>query len=56
MPWKVVAVPPSGELPRDSAFELLYSFPTKEEAEEHAKNFSGTAMKLILVEKEKAPA
>jgi hypothetical protein len=39
MKWKVVIVGPTGVAVDSSAFRLLYSFPTKEEAESHAESF-----------------
>jgi hypothetical protein len=49
MPWKVAIVGPSGAVFKDTnAFNLLYSFPTKEEAEAHAECFLKTGIKLAL--------
>jgi hypothetical protein len=48
MPWKVAIVGPSGAVFKDTnAFKLLYSFPTKEEAEAHAESFR-IVMKVAL--------
>jgi len=48
MSWKVVIVGPTGAALDRSAFGLLYSFPTREEAEEHAECFSKAGVKLAL--------
>ncbi len=45
---KVVIVGPTGPTLDGSAFGLLYSFPTREEAEEHAECFRHTSTKLAL--------
>jgi hypothetical protein len=39
---------PTGAALPGSAFELLYAFPSKEEAEEHAEGFRHTSTKLAL--------
>lgn len=46
--WKVVIVGPTGAALDGSAFGLLYSLPTREEAEEHAECFRHTGVKLAL--------
>ena len=46
--WKVVIVGPTGVAVDGSAFRLLYSFPTREEAEEHAKCFSKAGVKFPM--------
>ena len=46
--WKVAIVGPTGVAVDGSAFRLLYSFPTREEAEEHAECFRHTGVKLAL--------
>ncbi len=46
--WKVVIVGPKGAAIDGSAFGLLYSFPTRAEAEEHAKCFSKAGVRLAL--------
>ena len=46
--WKVVIVGPTGSVLTGSAFELLYSFPSKEEAEAHAACFNKAGVKLAL--------
>jgi hypothetical protein len=46
--WKVVIVGPTGAALEGSAFELLNSFPSKEEAENHAACFSKAGVKLAL--------
>ena len=49
MKWKVAFVGPTGAVYRDTnAFKLLYPFPTREEAEEHATSFSKTGIKYGL--------
>ncbi|MGA7791766.1 MAG: hypothetical protein WCA19_01925 [Candidatus Acidiferrales bacterium] len=50
MPWKVVIVGPTGAALTDTAFGLLYSFPTKEEAEAHAECFGFAGMKIVPCE------
>lgn len=47
MKWKVVIVGPTGITYNTSAFGLLYSFPTKEEAEAHAEAFRFADTKVI---------
>jgi hypothetical protein len=37
MRWKVVIAGPTGAVLAGTAFELLYAFPSKEEAERHAE-------------------
>src|SRR6266853_4794756 len=46
--WKVPIVGPTGVAVEGSAFRLLYSFPTREEAEEHAECFLHTGVRLAL--------
>ena len=46
--WKVAIVGPSGVAVEGAAFRLLYSFPTREEAEEHAECFRHTGVKLSI--------
>ena len=46
--WKVVIMGPKGVAVEGFAFSLLYSFPTREEAEEHAECFRHTGIKLAL--------
>jgi hypothetical protein len=49
MRWKVVVVGPAGKVYKDTdAFNLLYPFPTREEADEHAKCFRIVGMNLAL--------
>jgi len=48
MKWKVAIVGPTGAAVNTSAFRLLYSFPKKEEAEEHAECFRITGMSVTL--------
>ena len=43
--WKVVVVGPTGPTLNGSAFGVLYSFPTREEAQEHANCFRKTGIK-----------
>jgi hypothetical protein len=46
--WKVVIVGPTGAALDGFAFRLLYSFPSKEEAEEHAACFRKTGINYAL--------
>jgi len=46
--WKVAIVGPTGVAVEGSAFRLLYSFPTREEAEEHAECYRQTGANLAL--------
>jgi hypothetical protein len=46
--WKVVIVGPTGVAIDGSEFGLLYSFPTREEAEEHAECFRKTGIRYAL--------
>jgi len=48
--WKVAIVGPTGVAVEGFAFRLLYSFPTREEAEEHAECFRKTGIKYALCE------
>lgn len=50
--WKVVALGPAGTTANENnfGFRLLYSFPTREEAEKHAECFRAAGMKCILRE------
>jgi hypothetical protein len=48
MSYKVVILSSAGAALAGSAFELLYSFPTKEEAGKHADCFRHTGVKLAL--------
>ena len=48
--WKVVVVGPTGPTLDGSAFGVLYSFPTREEAEGHAACFSKTGTEYTLCE------
>jgi hypothetical protein len=50
--WKVAILGPTGAALTGSAFELLYAFPSKEEAEEHAECFRHTGVKLALCDAE----
>jgi|HubBroStandDraft_6_1064221.scaffolds.fasta_scaffold58029_6 hypothetical protein len=53
MNWKVVILGPTGRVYKDTnAFKLLYSFPTREEAEEHATCFSKTGIKYALADEQ----
>jgi len=52
MPWKVVIVGPTHVALTGAAFDLLYSFPTREAAGEHAKCFLNTGMKVALCDEE----
>jgi len=46
--WKVAILGPTGAAIGGSAFRLLYSFPTREEAEEHAACFNKAGVRLAL--------
>jgi len=46
--WKVVIVGPTGSALDGSAFELLYPFPTRAEAEAHAECFRKTEIKYAV--------
>ena len=46
--YKVTILGATGAVLASSAFELLYAFPTREEAEEHAECFRHTGVKLAL--------
>jgi hypothetical protein len=46
--WKVAILGPTGVAVKGSAFRLLYSFPTREEAEEHAECFRHSGGKFAL--------
>jgi hypothetical protein len=48
--WKVAILGPTGPALAGSAFDLLYAFPSKEEAEEHAECFGKAGVKLALCE------
>ena len=50
--WKVPILGPTGVAVDGSAFRLLYSFPTREEAEEHAECFRHTGIKLALCDEQ----
>ena len=50
MKWKVPIVGPTDAVQTNTAFELLYSFPTREEAEAHAECFRFAGMKIIPYE------
>jgi hypothetical protein len=50
MKWEVVAVGPIGAGLEGFAFRLLYSFPTREEAEAHAECFRIVGTKVIRSE------
>jgi hypothetical protein len=53
MKWKVVIVGPAGTVDTDTdAFKLLYSYPTLEEAEEHAKFLRIVGMKVALCDEQ----
>jgi len=53
MKWKVVIVGPTGTVyTGTNAFNLLYAFPSKEEAEEHAACFNKAGVKLALCDSE----
>jgi hypothetical protein len=55
--WKVAIVGPAGEIYTDtSAFKLLYSFPTREAAEEHAGFFRFVETKIIQCDERGAPS
>jgi hypothetical protein len=45
--WKVVIVGPTGAVLTGAAFDLLYSFPTREEAEAHAEAFRVAETNII---------
>jgi hypothetical protein len=47
MPWKVIIVGPTGAALIGAAFDLLYAFPTKKEAEAHAESFRIMETKVI---------
>jgi hypothetical protein len=48
--YEVVIVGPSGNVYTDTnAFKMLYPFPTREEAEEHADMLRVVGMKVALV-------
>jgi hypothetical protein len=46
--WKVAILGPTGVAVDGAAFRFLYSFPTREEAEEHAEGFRHTGVKVAL--------
>ena len=46
--WKVAIMGPTGVAVDGAGFRLLYAFPTREEAEEHAECFRHTGVKLAL--------
>ncbi len=48
MTWKVAIVGPAGAVVNTPAFELLYPFPSKEEAENHAECLRKTGIKYAL--------
>jgi hypothetical protein len=48
--WKVVIVVPTGAAIDGSAFELLFGFPDKEEAQAHADCFQKTGVKYALAD------
>jgi hypothetical protein len=50
--WKVAIVGPTGVAVNTPAFGLLYSFPTREEAEEHAVCFCKSGVKLALCDEQ----
>jgi hypothetical protein len=47
MKWRVVLVGKTAKVQSNSAFELLYSFPTREEAEAHAECFRFAGTKIV---------
>jgi hypothetical protein len=46
--WKVAILGPTGAGLAGSAFDLLYPFPSKEEAENHAECFRKTGIRYAL--------
>ena len=49
--WKVVIVGPAGEVYKDTnPFKMLYPFPTREEAEEHAKMLTAVGIKIAFTD------
>jgi hypothetical protein len=54
--WKVAILGPTGAAFAGSAFELLYAFSSKEEAEEHAEGFRHTGVKIALRDTERNPS
>jgi hypothetical protein len=57
MKYKVVTVGPTGNVYRDTnAFRLLYPFPTREAAEDHAKCFRTVGMNLALIDEQGNPS
>ncbi len=51
MKWKDAIAGPTGTVYKDTnAFRLLYPFPTKEEAQEHANCLQTVGVKVILSE------
>jgi len=50
--WKIAILGPTGAVLAGSAFELLYAFPSKEEAEAHAECFRHTGVKLALCDEQ----
>jgi hypothetical protein len=55
MKWKVVIVGPAGTVMDETASRLLYSFPSREEAEAHAECFRKTGIKLVLCDHGSTP-
>jgi hypothetical protein len=57
MKWKAAIVGLTGEVHTSTAaFQLLYSFPTREDAEAHVECFRTTGTKLALCEVPETPA
>jgi hypothetical protein len=51
--WRVVIVGPTGTVHKDTnAFKLSYPFPTRKEAEEHAKMLLAVGMKIAFTDEQ----
>jgi hypothetical protein len=50
MKWKAAIVGPDGAVETNTAFGMLYSFPTREEAEAHAEYFQFAGTKIVQCE------
>jgi hypothetical protein len=56
MKWKAAIVGPEGVVHTNTAFGLLYSFATREEAEAHAECFRFAGTKIITFGEPAKPA
>jgi hypothetical protein len=56
MKWKVTIVGPTGTTQASTAFELLYPFATREEAEAHAECFRFAGTKIVPCDEPATPA